>query len=121
MISFYPGPSRVHDEIPEYVKEACKKGILSINHRSPEFMAISEKTISLLRAKLEIPVDYTVLYTTSATECWEIIAQSVIGKSSYHFFNGAFVKICLASKLLSQCMNSVAHRRQVNKIGETCR
>ena len=92
MISFYPGPSRVHDEIPEYVKEACKKGILSINHRSPEFMAISQKTISLLRARLEIPADYTVLYTTSATECWEIIAQSVIGKSSYHFFNGAFGK-----------------------------
>jgi phosphoserine aminotransferase len=90
MISFYPGPSRVHDEIPGYVKEAFKKGILSINHRSDEFMKISEKTIGLLKKKLNIPKEYTVYYTSSATECWEIIAQSLINKKSYHLFNGAF-------------------------------
>jgi phosphoserine aminotransferase len=90
MISFYPGPSRVHDEIPDYVKDAYDQGVLSINHRSEEFMEISEKTIGLLKTKLEIPNDYTVLYTTSATECWEIIAQSLITDSSYHLYNGAF-------------------------------
>ena len=77
MISFYPGPSRVHEEIPDYVKEAYREGILSINHRSEEFMSMSEKTISLLKNKLEIPKNYSVFYTTSATECWEIIAQSL--------------------------------------------
>lgn len=92
MISFYPGPSRVHDELPDYLKQAFKSGILSINHRSEEFMKMSENTIQLLKNKLEIPADYTVLYTTSATECWEIIAQSVIRKSSFHLFNGAFGK-----------------------------
>lgn len=90
MISFYPGPSRVHDEIPDYVKDAYDKGVLSINHRSEEFMKISEAAITLLKEKLLIPRDYTVFYTTSATECWEIIAQSVITQSSFHFFNGAF-------------------------------
>ena len=92
MISFYPGPSRVHDEIPEYVHDAYEKGILSINHRSEEFIKISERTITLLKEKLEIPPDYTVFYTTSATECWEIIAQSVITNTSFHFYNGAFGK-----------------------------
>ena len=92
MISFYPGPSRVHDEIPEYVKDAFKAGMLSINHRSGEFMKMSEKTIELLKRKLEIPKDYTIFYTTSATECWEIIAQSAIEKSSSHIYNGAFGK-----------------------------
>ena len=92
MISFYPGPSRVHDEIPEYVKDAHEKGILSINHRSEEFMKISEKTIALLKEKLVIPQDYTVFYTSSATECWEIIAQSLITNASFHFHNGAFGK-----------------------------
>jgi phosphoserine aminotransferase len=90
MISFYPGPSRVHNEIPGYVKEAYKKGILSINHRSEEFIKISEKTISLLKKKLNIPDEYMVYYTSSATECWEIIAQSLITKRSYHLFNGSF-------------------------------
>ncbi|MEL7002779.1 MAG: aminotransferase class V-fold PLP-dependent enzyme [Bacteroidota bacterium] len=31
-----------------------------------------------------------IFFTSSATECWEIIAQSLIDTHSYHFFNGAF-------------------------------
>jgi phosphoserine aminotransferase len=90
MISFYPGPSRVYDDIPRYVKDAHKKGVLSINHRSDEFMKISERTITLLKEKLHVPGDYTIFFTSSATECWEIIAQSLITKRSYHLYNGAF-------------------------------
>jgi phosphoserine aminotransferase len=90
MISFYPGPSRVYDEIPRYVKEAFKKGILSMNHRSPEFVEISGNVVSLLKNKLNIPKDYTIFFTSSATECWEIIAQSLVSRKSYHIYNGAF-------------------------------
>ncbi len=90
MISFYPGPSRVYDDIPRYVRDGYRDGILSINHRSDEFMKISSRTIKLLKSKLNVPRDYTVFFTTSATECWEIIAQSLITKTSYHFYNGAF-------------------------------
>ncbi|HEY0770595.1 MAG TPA: aminotransferase class V-fold PLP-dependent enzyme, partial [Sphingobacteriaceae bacterium] len=82
--------SRVHDAIPHYVKDAYKSGIMSINHRSEDFMQMSRKTISLLKQKLRIPKEYTVFFTTSATECWEIIAQSVFEKESLHFHNGAF-------------------------------
>lgn len=92
MISFYPGPSRVHEQIPSYVVEAYDQGILSINHRSEAFMGICSQTISLLKSKLSIPEDYTVVFTSSATECWEIIAQSLVEKESHHFFNGAFGK-----------------------------
>jgi phosphoserine aminotransferase len=90
MISFYPGPSRVHDAVPKYVNDAFKKGILSMNHRSPEFMAISEKTITLLKQKLNVPEDYTIFYTSSATECWEIITQSIVKEKSTHFYSGSF-------------------------------
>ncbi|MBL7859282.1 MAG: alanine--glyoxylate aminotransferase family protein [Cyclobacteriaceae bacterium] len=90
MISFYPGPSRVHDEIPTYVKDAFKLGIMSINHRSEVFVEMSEKTVRLLKAKLNIPKNYTIFFTGSATECWEIIAQSLITTKSYHLYNGAF-------------------------------
>jgi phosphoserine aminotransferase len=90
MISFYPGPSRVHDKVPSYVKDAYKKGVLSINHRSEEFMNISERTITALKKKLKIPNDYTIFYTSSATECWEIIAQSLNTKKSFHIYNGSF-------------------------------
>jgi phosphoserine aminotransferase len=90
MISFYPGPSRVYDEIPKYTKDAFNAGIMSINHRSEEFMAIAEKTISLLKQKLNIPKNFTVFFTSSATECWEIIAQSLVKEKSFHLYNGAF-------------------------------
>ncbi len=90
MISFYPGPSRVYDKISKYVRAAHKKGIMSMNHRSPEFITLSKKTIALLKDRLVIPKEYTVFYTSSATECWEIIAQSAVEKNSIHIFNGAF-------------------------------
>lgn len=92
MVSFYPGPSRIYDEIPAYVKDAAKEGVLSMNHRSPEFEALAKKTATLFKKKLGVPANYTVLYTSSATECWEIIAQSLITDKSYHFFSGAFGK-----------------------------
>jgi phosphoserine aminotransferase len=90
MISFYPGPSKVYETIPQYVKDAYREGIVSVNHRSDEFVAMSKKTIGLLRQKLRIPRDYTIFFTSSATECWEIIAQSWVTETSFHLYNGAF-------------------------------
>ncbi|MDR6239020.1 aminotransferase class V-fold PLP-dependent enzyme [Aureibacter tunicatorum] len=88
--SFYPGPSQVHSELPEYFKDAYDKGILSINHRSDEFVKLCQKTIHLLKQKLNIPEDYTIMFASSATECWEIAAQSLVENGSFHFYNGAF-------------------------------
>ncbi|MCZ6522079.1 MAG: aminotransferase class V-fold PLP-dependent enzyme, partial [Bacteroidetes bacterium] len=91
VISFYPGPSRVESKVPDYMIDAYKTGILSINHRSQAFMNLLEDTCEILKKKLNIPESYEIYYTSSATECWEIIAQSAIGTSgSYHVYNGAF-------------------------------
>jgi phosphoserine aminotransferase len=90
MISFYPGPSKLYPEVPAYLQQACNEGVLSINHRSQEFIDLSKNTISLLKEKLNIPADYSVFYASSATECWEIIAQSFTRKQSLHIYNGAF-------------------------------
>jgi phosphoserine aminotransferase len=90
MISFYPGPSQVYKKIPKYTRDAYEEGILGINHRSKEFIKLSKKTISLLHEKLNIPSDYSVFFVSSATESWEIIAQSLIKNRSIHVFSGAF-------------------------------
>ncbi|WP_299458401.1 aminotransferase class V-fold PLP-dependent enzyme [uncultured Microscilla sp.] len=90
MITFYPGPAKVYPQIGKYTQQAVEQGILSQNHRSPAFVELSSQTIRLLKQKLAIPLDYWVFYTSSATECWEIIAQSLIQKQSYHVYNGAF-------------------------------
>jgi len=90
MINFYPGPSKVYETVADFAQEAFREGIVSYQHRSPEFVEISKNTIRQLKNKLRIPDDYWVFFTSSATECWEIIAQSLIQKRSFHIFNGAF-------------------------------
>ena len=90
MINFYPGPSKIYPQVRNYIIEGLDSGILSMNHRSSEFMELMADTVRLLKEKLRIPKDYQVVFTSSATECWEIIAQSIIRNRSSHVHNGAF-------------------------------
>lgn len=90
MLSFYPGPSKVYPQVPKYVQDAYDAGLLSANHRSPEFVEVSSSALRLLREKLHIPTDYSIFFTSSATECWEIISQSLVRDHSFHLYNGAF-------------------------------
>ncbi|MEX2513299.1 MAG: aminotransferase class V-fold PLP-dependent enzyme, partial [Cyclobacteriaceae bacterium] len=92
MITFAPGPSKVYDSLPEYFQDAFQQGLLSANHRSPVFMDLYRDTEKLMKEKLEIPLDYRILFTSSSTENWEIISQSIVEKASYHIFSGSFGK-----------------------------
>ena len=90
-ISFYPGPSRIESKIPKYIAQGYESGILSMNHRSQPFMDMVNDTNQILKTRLGIPKDYSIYYVSSATECWEIITQSISKSSgSYHLHNGAF-------------------------------
>ncbi len=53
-------------------------------------MEMLSATIASLKDKLMIPESYEVVFVSSATECWEIIAQSLTSRTSYHLYNGAF-------------------------------
>ena len=88
--SFYPGPSTIHSNIPSMVMDAYDVGILSANHRSPDFMELSFAAKSQLRSQLKIPDDYSIIFISSATEAWEILSQSLTRHTSQHFFNGTF-------------------------------
>ncbi|MDN4164288.1 aminotransferase class V-fold PLP-dependent enzyme [Cytophagales bacterium LB-30] len=90
--TFFPGPSKVYPQVGRYMQDAFSQGILSLNHRSKEFMAICENTVRLMHEKLNIPSDYRIFFTSSSTECWEIHAQSLVAKQSHHLYNGAFGK-----------------------------
>ncbi|MEQ9425912.1 MAG: aminotransferase class V-fold PLP-dependent enzyme [Cyclobacteriaceae bacterium] len=92
MITFYPGPSKIYPKVATYVREGLESGIISMNHRSSEFMALMDDTKKLLKHRLNIPEEYRIIFTSSATECWEILAQSLIKEKSLHFYNGAFGK-----------------------------
>lgn len=90
MLSFYPGPSKVHPKSLEFIQEAYQKGIVSCNHRSKIFEALYQDTQEILHEKWGIPASYTIYFVSSASECWEIVSQSVVIHQSAHFYNGAF-------------------------------
>ncbi len=92
MLTFAPGPSKVYDKLPDYFQDAYREGILSANHRSAGFMDLYRDTENRIKEKLEIPTDYRLLFTSSATENWEIITQSLVEKASFHVFSGSFGK-----------------------------
>ena len=92
MITFYPGPSKVYPQVADYATEAVRSGIVSLNHRSAGFMDVVKETVQLLHEKLSIPPDYHIALVSSATECWEIVAQSLTAETSLHPYAGAFGK-----------------------------
>lgn len=90
MITFYPGPSKLYPEVEQYMADAFRSGMLSANHRSESFMQMLKSTIEHVRHKLDIPAGYEIYFVSSATECWEIISQSLVSEASFHIYNGAF-------------------------------
>lgn len=89
MYNFYPGPSRIYPVVKDFAREAFESGILEKNHRSESFMRLLEQAVSLLKDRLNIPASYKVFFTSSATECWEICAQSFLNDAVF-YTNGAF-------------------------------
>jgi phosphoserine aminotransferase len=92
MLSFYPGPSKVYPQALDFIKEAFDQGIVSINHRSSRFEHLLKETMEAIMASWEIPTDYTIYFVSSATEAWEIVAQSLVKHKCAHVYNGAFGK-----------------------------
>ena len=88
--TFNPGPSAVHPAVRQYLTDAFDEGWLSAPHRSEKVTGLLRQTVADLKTKLNVPQDYTVLFTSSATECWEILAQSLTPRRSFHLYNGAF-------------------------------
>ncbi|MBC5993306.1 aminotransferase class V-fold PLP-dependent enzyme [Pontibacter cellulosilyticus] len=90
MLNFYPGPSKVYSEVRAYMQDAYDEGILSTPHRGEQFVQLSRAVVGSIKRKLNIPQDYYIFFTSSATECWEILIQSLTTHKSFHIYNGSF-------------------------------
>ncbi len=90
MISFYPGPSKLNSHIKSFMAEAVDTGLLSVNHRSDTFMQMMAETKKNVSTYLKLPKGYEIVFTSSATECWEIVSKSLVKGLSMHIFNGSF-------------------------------
>lgn len=90
--NFTPGPSQLYFTVADHAKHAFKEGIPSISHRSKQFEQISKNATDGLRQLLNIPADYHIFFTGSATEVWERIIQNLVEEKSLHLVNGSFSK-----------------------------
>ncbi len=89
-IYFTPGPSALYFTVEHHIKHAIKHGITSISHRSKEFEKIFKKAESNLSELLNLPDNFQLVFTSSASEIWEKITDGLIKNKSLHFVNGAF-------------------------------
>lgn len=90
MLTFFPGPSKLPEYLPDLYAAALAEGLGSISHRSPAFEAAYGHTVAQLQQKLDIPEGYQVVFASSATECWEILTQSLVQGSALHLHSGSF-------------------------------
>jgi phosphoserine aminotransferase len=92
MINFTPGPSQLYFTVADHIKTAIRADIPSLSHRSASFENIFAGATNGLRELLSIPANYSIVFTSSATEIWERSIENLVEENSYHFVNGAFSK-----------------------------
>lgn len=88
--NFTPGPSQLYVTTEDHARKAFKELIPSLSHRTKQFEDISRNATDGLRALLNIPANFSVVFTGSATEIWERIIQNLTEETSHHLVNGAF-------------------------------
>ena len=117
MLNFYPGPSKIYPECKAFSEAAFESGILEHNHRSEPFMKMLQDTVLLLGNHLNVPQDYKIYFTSSATECWEICAQSLMGGKVQFLFNGAFGKKWFQNTEVNPQFNSYKNYQKKHIVG----
>lgn len=88
--NFTPGPSQLYITTEDHARKAFKEQIPSLSHRSTQFEGISQHATDGLRQLLNIPENFSIAFTGSATEIWERIIQNFTEHTSHHLVNGAF-------------------------------
>ena len=106
------GPSELYFTVEFHLKQALKAEIPSISHRGDAFQTLYASIKENLSELLDLPGDYKIFFTSSATEVWERIGQNLISNKSYHFSGGAF-----ADKFINT-INALGKQTTVNRVPE---
>lgn len=88
--NFTVGPAKLYTGVEDFLCECLQKGMGELGHRSAEFTEISKQTIADFRDFFEVPKDYRIFYTYSATEGLELALKNCVEKKSTHVVNGNF-------------------------------
>ncbi|MEH0156829.1 aminotransferase class V-fold PLP-dependent enzyme [Limibacter armeniacum] len=85
-----PGPSELYFTVPDHMQAAMRDGIGSISHRSSQFQEIFSHTVNQLKQLLNVPENFQIAFTGSATEVWQLLIQNCTASQTYHLVNGSF-------------------------------
>lgn len=91
-INFTPGPSQLYFTVEDHVRTAFREGIPSLSHRSKAFEILYKDAVEGLGQLLNLPSNYRIFFTGSATEIWERVIQNLVDEKSFHLVNGSFSK-----------------------------
>ncbi len=89
---FTPGPSGLYPTVPFHIQNALNEDVCAISHRSKKYEAIHENTVQNLKELLNIPDNFHLFFTGSATEVWDRVIENCVEQHSYHCVNGSFSK-----------------------------
>jgi len=92
LIFLTPGPSELYFTVEDHLKIAFREHLLSMSHRSKKFQEVVTHTTQELRKLMNIPDNFYIVFTASATEVWERIMENLVEETSFHFVNGTFSK-----------------------------
>lgn len=85
-----PGPSELYFTVGDHIQKALQDKIPSISHRSLYYQDIHKFAVEQVKQLLNVPDDYHLVFTNSATEIWERLIQNCVEQETYHFVNGSF-------------------------------
>lgn len=95
-----------------------------MNHRSEAFMLQYSEIVDLFQEVFDLPEDYEIYFTSSATECWEIISQSFSDKTFLHVFNGSFgekwskMNASLGNRVRDESFGINSHPPEIKNVDE---
>src|SRR5690606_33069245 len=91
-INFTPGPSQLYFTVEDHIRTAFKEGVPSLSHRSKQFEGYYKTAVEGLRELFNVPANFDIYFTGSATEIWERLIQNLVDEKTYHLVNGSFSK-----------------------------
>ncbi|MFC6996278.1 aminotransferase class V-fold PLP-dependent enzyme [Rufibacter roseus] len=91
-IYFTPGPAQLYPTVAQHLQAGLDKQVFSQSHRSQAFKDLYRRTDAALRALFNLPEEYAIYFTGSATEIWERSLQNLTAQNSFHLVNGSFSK-----------------------------
>ncbi len=119
--NFTVGPAKLYHGVADFLCAELQNGLGEVSHRSKTFTEMSAASITAFREFFQIPDEYHVFYTYSATEGMEILTRSAVDEKVCHVSNGNFGNVWAktsqkAGKIVQKISNENGTRVELSEI-----